>query len=389
MMPLPSHLIYLLTFITSLIISLVSIPQIIDISAKKHLFDVPDNERKLHLRIVPNLGGVGIFFAYITTCSMFLNPDSFRKWNYIIASSLLLFLTGIMDDLISLNASKKFFAQFMAAAITVCFADIRLTSLHGVLGVYELTYWYSVVFSIVGIIFITNAFNLIDGIDGLAGSIGLLCTFGLGVCLALSGNAGAASLSFSLMGGIAGFLRYNAPPARIFMGDTGSLLLGYTISVLCIIFASSYNSGTEMAEVLHSPQTALVLGLSILFVPVFDSFRVFTTRLIKGGSPFKADRTHLHHYLLDLGFNHSRTVLILITANVLIITVSLLMLLLNINCNIIILCILLLSFGLFVLLYYMRKHKMANLPADVKKRNVSNTKINPSGNLYKNDAVSM
>ncbi|MBS1773898.1 MAG: undecaprenyl/decaprenyl-phosphate alpha-N-acetylglucosaminyl 1-phosphate transferase [Bacteroidetes bacterium] len=366
-----------------------SIPQIMYISARKRLFDLPDNDRKLHLRVVPNLGGIGIFFAYITTCSLFLNPESFKHWNYIIASSLLLFLTGIMDDLVSLNASKKFFAQFIAAFITVCIANIRLTSLHGIFGVHELTYWYSAGFSIVGIIFITNAFNLIDGIDGLAGTIGGLCTFSLGLGLAASGNAGPASLAFSLMGAIVGFLRFNTAPARIFMGDTGSLLIGFTISTLCIIFVNSFDvsaseqqnlvlAGGDITRVIHSPHGALLIGLAILFVPVFDSFRVFTTRIMKGVSPFKADRTHLHHYLLDLGFTHTRTVTILITANILIITVSLL--LQDLNPNIGILSILILSFGLFAVLYYMRKHRMES--ATYKKPPISSSKVTSSGDIY-------
>ena len=379
MIPLPSHLIYLLTFISSLIISLVSIPQIMLISAKKRLFDIPDNDRKIHMRIVPNLGGIGIFFAYITTSSLFLNPDSFRNWNYITASSLLLFLTGVMDDLVSLGPSKKFMAQFIAAFITVCIADIRLTSLHGIFGVYELTYWYSVIFSVVGCIFITNAFNLIDGIDGLAGSIGVLCTFTMGVCLAASGNAGAASLAFSLMGAIAGFLRFNTAPAKIFMGDTGSLLMGYTISALCIMFINSYDSVKEIGRIIHSPGGALVVCLSVLFVPVFDSFRVFSTRLAKGISPFKADRSHLHHYLLDLGFTHSRTVTILLTANILILTVSLIMQDFNPNLGILAICVL--SFGLYAILYYMRKQRMANnlKLKRMAKPEMSNTKITSTG----------
>lgn len=357
MIPLPPHLFYFLTFISALIISLVSIPQIIYIAKRKRLFDVPDNDRKFHVRIVPNLGGIGIFFAYIIITSLFIDPAGFHNWNYIIASTVLLFLTGIMDDLVTLGPSKKFFAQFIAAIITVCLADIRLTSLHGILGIYDLPYWYSVWFTVLGCIFVTNAFNLIDGIDGLAGSIAVLCTFILGVCLALLGNVGIACAAFSLMGAIVGFLRYNIAPARIFMGDTGSLLIGFTVSVLCIHFVNSFNTTSVFADYIHSPQGTLIIGLSILFVPVFDSFRVFTTRVIKGRSPFRADRTHLHHYLLDLGFTHSRTVTILITANILIITVSLLVQ--DYNPTLALLTIFGLSFGLFGILYYMRKNRLA------------------------------
>ena len=380
---LPPHLIYLLTFMGALVISLVSIPQIMLISAKKRLFDVPDNDRKIHLRIVPNLGGVAIFFAFITTCSLFLNPDSFSNWNYIIASSLILFLTGIMDDLVALSPSKKFFAQFIAASITVCIADIRLSSLHGIFGVYDLTYWYSIILSVVGIIFVINAFNLIDGIDGLAGSIGVLCSFCLGVLLAVSGNPGGASMAFSLMGAIAGFLRFNTSPARIFMGDTGALQIGYIISVLCILFVNSFNGHGAVSDLIHNAGGALTVGLSILFVPVFDSFRVFTTRLMRGVSPFKADRTHLHHYLLDLGFTHSMTVTILILSNVLIITVALI--LQDFNPNLGMLGIVVLSMGLYAVLYFMRKKRMEsiNLLKEKSKPAIGNSKVSATG-IYHN-----
>lgn len=354
---LPPYLLYLLAFVSAFILCVMAIPQIILIASKKHLFDMPDNDRKLHLRIVPNLGGVGIFFAYVIVASIFTNPVSFYKWNYIVASTLLLFLTGIMDDLVSLSPAKKFFAQFAAAIIMVVFAGIRLESLHGIFGIYQLPAIYSIGFSVVGCIFITNAFNLIDGIDGLAGTISALCTFLLGVCLALTGYTGAACMSFALMGAIVGFLRYNISPARIFMGDTGSLVIGFTISILCIAFINGFDSTKPIVKYIHTPKAALVVGLSILFVPVFDSFRVFITRVVKGGSPFRADRTHLHHYLLDLGFTHSRTVTILVTANILIITLSLLVQ--DYNPNIAIGCLLAFTFGLFAILYYMRKNRLA------------------------------
>ncbi len=354
----PSELLYLLCFVSSLIISIISIPQIISVAAKKRLYDTPDGERKIHLRVIPNLGGIGIFFGFITTASLFISPEAFTKWNFIIAASLLLFLVGIADDLISLSPSKKFLTQFIAAFIVVCIADIRLKSLHGVLGLYELRYWWSVVFSIVGIIFVTNAYNLIDGIDGLAGSIATLSALLLGITLAGFGHPGAACLSFCLLGGIVGFLRYNISPAKIFMGDTGSLLIGFIISLLCIISVNSFNGlSTYSRLVIHSAGGALVIGLSVLFVPVFDTFRVFITRIMKGSSPFKADRTHLHHYLLDMGFTHSQTVTILVISNILIITVSLITQ--DFNPNIAILCIVAFTLSLFGILYFMRKAKLA------------------------------
>lgn len=360
MIALPPYIIYILSFVIALTISIITVPRIIYITKRKKLFDIPDNSRKIHVNIIPNLGGVGIFFAYITVSCFFLNHLMSDKWNFIIASSILLFLTGINDDLVSMRPSAKFMAQLVAAVITVCFAsDIRITSLHGLFGITDIPYWYGIIFTTVGCVFVTNAFNLIDGIDGLAGSIGVLCTLLLGVGLAMLGNVGAACMAFSLMGATIGFLRYNVSPARIFMGDTGSLLLGFTISVLSILFIHSYNASNNplYTEVVHSHKAATMLALSILFVPVFDSFRVFVMRIAKRSSPFKADRTHLHHYLLDAGFTHSQTVAILIISNILIVTVTLIVQ--DADPNVAMLCILAVAFSLFGILYYLRKRRLA------------------------------
>lgn len=347
-----------------------SIPKIILLAKKKRLFDLPDNYRKIHKEVVPNLGGVGIFFSFIIVASIFIKFETFHTWNYLVAAATILFVVGIKDDIISLTPNKKFAAQILAAVITVYLADIRLYSLHGILGIEIMPGWLSVAFSIVGCIFITNAFNLIDGIDGLAGTIGVLCSFALGTCLFLQENYSAAYVSFALMGAIIGFLRYNIAPARIFMGDSGALFIGFTISVLAIIFINSFDpSRNLLAPFIHSPQAALIFALSVLFIPVFDSFRVFVTRIAKGNSPFKADRTHLHHYLLDLGFSHSNTVTTLVTANLLIISVSLLVQ--DLNPNIAIIALVGLTFGLFAILYWMRKARLAKTEVIKAKLNIN------------------
>ena len=351
------YILYILIPIIAAITCGMSIPKIIILAKRKKLYDLPDNLRKIHKEVVPNIGGVGIFFSYIIIASIFIRFNTLIGWNYIVAATMILFVVGIKDDIISLTATKKFAAQILAAVITVVLADIRLHSLNGILGVHELPTWLSIAFSIVGCIFVTNAFNLIDGIDGLAGSISILCTGALGTLLAMQGNIGAAFMSFAMMGALIGFLKYNFPPARIFMGDSGSLVIGFTISILCIIFINSYNSNSLLSYFVHSQKSALTVALSILFIPVFDSFRVFVTRIAKGTHPFKADRTHLHHFLLDLGFSHSRTVTTLVTVNLLIISVSLLVQ--DLNPNIAIVAILTLTFALFGILYFMRKTHLA------------------------------
>ncbi len=373
-----TYLLYLTIFMDGLILSLISIPRIIYIAKKRKLFDVPDNKRKLHLTITPNIGGMGIFFGYIITIALFIGPVNnppevygFPQLHFIIASSFVLFLTGLYDDLASVNPYSKFTAQFMAAVITIYFADIRLTSLHGLFGIYELSRWVSVIFSIVGCVFITNAINLIDGIDGLAGSITVLCSLCLGLCLAASGNVGAACVAISLMGATIGFLRFNKAPAKIFMGDSGSLFVGFNISILAILSVNSYHAGSALSVVVHSeqPGSMLIVALSILFVPVFDSFRVFINRARKGQSPFKADRTHLHHLLLDAGFTHSETVVILLLSNVLLITVALYMQ--DENPNIALATIVFVAMALFGILFYTRRKRLAKNQIYLEQKNAA------------------
>ncbi len=375
MIDIAPYILYPLIFLCTLVLSAISIPRVIYVAKRKKLFDVPDNKRKIHLTIIPNLGGISIFFSYVIACALFINHQAFvSQWNIILVSSIVLFVTGINDDLISISPSKKFLAQFIASIITISVADIRISSLHGILGIYEMPWWVSVAFTTVGCMFVTNAINLIDGIDGLAGSLGVLGSLSLGVCLALTGNVGEACMAFSLMGGLIGFLRYNLSPAKIFMGDTGSLFTGFTLSILSILFVHAYSAQSPLGNIIHSHKGALLVALSILFVPVFDSFRVFLNRMRKGGSPFAADRTHLHHLLLDAGYNHSQAVSILVTSNILIITVALLVQ--DADPNIGILCILSLSMGLFGILFFLRKSKMEKNQQMIAEMNKANAPAN-------------
>ncbi len=347
------YLICTLSFVGALLLSLVTVPRIIFIAKKKKFFDIPDGDRKIHTTIIPNLGGVAIFFAFMIITSLMIKPASFAQWNYFAAGCLILFVTGIKDDLITLPPYKKLISQFCAAFIIVFFADIRLTSLHGFLGIGDLPFSASVIFSVVGCMFMTNAFNLIDGIDGLAGTIGMISSFIFGMLLYAEGNYSAAVMSFSLMGAIGGFLWFNISPAKIFMGDTGSMLIGFSISVISILFIKSFESSNTFGGVIHTRESALLIALSVLFIPIFDTFRVFTTRSIKGFSPFRADRTHLHHYLLDLGLSHRGIVSTLLIANLFIMAVSLMVQ--DYNINLAIFSLLFVTFGLFTIVYLMRR----------------------------------
>jgi UDP-N-acetylmuramyl pentapeptide phosphotransferase/UDP-N-acetylglucosamine-1-phosphate transferase len=350
-----SWLLYAASSILSLALCVSAIPRIIYISKKKKIFDLPDNDRKVHSEVIPNLGGIAIYLGFSVIASLFVNSREFTKWNYIIAATLILFITGIKDDLINVNPSKKFIAQIAASVIVALLADIRLDNLHGFFGIYEMPYWMSLFITIMGLTFVSNAFNLIDGIDGLAATIAIICTLFLGIAFAVVHNYSAACISFSLMGAIAGFLRYNFQPARIFMGDSGSLVIGFTIAVLSVLLTDTVKH-FEGNVLFHSPKAVLLGTLSLLFLPVFDTFRVFITRIMKGHSPFRADRTHLHHYLLDLGFSHAKTVFILSVASLMIITVSFLVQ--DFSTGICLFVLLFDSFGLYSILYLMRRSRL-------------------------------
>jgi UDP-GlcNAc:undecaprenyl-phosphate/decaprenyl-phosphate GlcNAc-1-phosphate transferase len=204
-----------------------------------------------------------------------------------------------MDDLKNLSAKYKFIVQ-SGLALLIAIAGIRITSFDGLFGIQDLPLTAQYTFTFLTIVGITNAFNLIDGIDGLAGSVGFLSLMTLGIFLTLNGDLNTALIAFALAGGILAFLYFNLNPARIFMGDTGSLILGFVIAVLCIRLI-------QVNTVIASPYLthATVFVLSIVFIPVFDTLRVFAVRIWKGGSPFIADRSHLHHLLTNQGFSHS------------------------------------------------------------------------------------
>lgn len=363
-------LLALAAFVAALLLAAFAIPRIISVAHSKKLFDQPDNDRKIHKGVIPNLGGIGIFFAYIIITSLFVNPTQFPRWSYISSATLILFFTGVKDDLVSMTPAKKFFLQAVAAAIVVFFADLRISSFHGLFGIHQLPLPISQVFTIIGCIFVTNAFNLIDGIDGLAGSVSTMACLILGVVFFLSDHYCEAIIALSMGGAICGFLLFNKPPARIFMGDTGALVIGFTLSVLCILLIEGAGIGTATGvhRVVHSPVGALLLSLAVLFAPLFDTFRIFAARIIKGRSPFQADRTHLHHYLLDLGLSHGKAVLTILAANVFILLVA--YLLQDINPHLVIITMTLVAMCLFGVLFYMRQQKIGPPTHRVAKRSL-------------------
>jgi len=309
------YILYLVAAALSAVISMYSVRKIIFITRHKKLYDTPDNIRKIHGANIPSLGGIGIFIGYIVAASFFIN----QSWFYVVASSVILFFTGVYDDIMNMRPSKKLLAQLVASAAAVYFADIRLATLHGLFGIGELPYWLSLGLTTFLCTFFINVFNFIDGIDGLACCMAILYTGLLGGLFAIMGHVGMAGISFALLGATAGLLYYNIPPARIYMGDTGSMLLGFSVFLLSVCFIRSYNGTGHIGTIVHTDKGALLIILSILYLPVYDALRVFILRASRGISPLMADRTHLHYYMLDAGFSHSRSVGAMLLATIAII----------------------------------------------------------------------
>jgi len=306
------------SFLTSLVIALVAIPSIIRISEIKHLFDEPD-ERKLHISNTPTLGGLAIFAGLIFSLTFWADQKSIVELQYIISAVILLFFMGIKDDLFNLVAYKKLLGQLLASFILVHWAGIKITTFYGLFGIHDLALIPSYFLSVFTIVVITNSFNLIDGVDGLAATIGVIASAFFGLWFYSAGITQYAVLASCMTGALVGFLYYNWSPAKIFMGDTGSLILGVVLSILAIKFI-------EMNRVLDRfhPNKVLsvpVVTLAILVIPLFDTLRVFAIRILQGRSPFAADRNHIHHLLLSVGLSHRQTTISLGIFNILIVVV--------------------------------------------------------------------
>ena len=288
----------LLCFITAFVVTLIAIPPIISLIKKYSLYDLP-NARTEHTTPIPTMGGIAIIAGMMIGMMLWFPFSTQMAQVSFFFSIIILFALGIMDDLRNLSAKYKFIVQIGLAAL-IALSGIRITSFDGLFGIHELPLEAQYTFTLLAIVGITNAFNLIDGIDGLAGGLGFMSLITLGIFLTISGDANTALIAFALAGGIFAFLYFNFNPAKIFMGDTGSLVLGFVVAVLCIRLMQ-VNVLVPNPIVPNSP----VFVLGIVLIPFFDTVRVFALRIWKGKSPFEADRTHIHHLLTNAGFNHS------------------------------------------------------------------------------------
>lgn len=301
-----------LSFITAFAVTYFAIPSIIHIAKVKGLCDEP-GERRSHTESTPSLGGIGIFAGLIFSVVLWTPFHLFNDLQYILCAFIIIFFVGIKDDIIPVSPRKKLFGELIAAGILIFKANVKITSLYGLFGITTLPMWASAPLSIFTIIVIINAFNLIDGINGLSGSIGVLIAVTLGTWFILIDRFELSVIAYSLAGAVVAFLKYNYTPAKIFMGDTGSLLLGLGCSVLTLKFIELHQLIPEHP---YAFDAVPAVAIGILILPLFDTLRVFVMRIIRGRSPLSPDRNHIHHLLIDFGYSHMQATSLLVIVNI-------------------------------------------------------------------------
>lgn len=338
----------LLTASVSFIISFLAIPVVLQIAEQKKLYDIPD-ERKVHTRPVSSLGGVGIFGGFLLAALLSIQGNQNPEFQYFFAAALVIFFLGLKDDLMVLSASKKFVGQVIAASILIHLGGIRLDSMHGLFGFQQVPEAFGLALSYLTIIVIINSFNLIDGIDGLASSLGIITMLIFGTYFFAVDQQAYALLAFSMAGSLVAFLIFNHHPAKIFMGDSGSLMIGLVNSILVIKFIAVADSPATLIPV----DSAVAVGVSILIVPLLDTLRVFAIRIVNGRSPFTPDRNHIHHLLLDRGLGHAAVTITCVGINLFFVVFAYLGR--SMGPTYLVLVMLVLSYSGLGLLYYRRK----------------------------------
>lgn len=292
------------------------IPKVLWVTKEKNLMKAI-NERSSHDKLIPNFGGVAFFMVLVLVISILQSVKTTYTGNHLIVAATLLFMVGLKDDLVISTARVKLFGQLSAAFFLVFSPELQITSLHGFLGIYEIHDTAGYFLSAFIVVAVINAYNLIDGIDGLASMAGIVITLAFAFAFYTSQNPYFVLISVCVAGILFANLRFNFSRGKnkIFMGDSGSLIIGLVIACLTLkILALPINS-----QVNYLNNGRLVYLAAVLFLPLFDTARVMILRLLDGRSPFEADRNHIHHILLDLGLSHFKASFSLAMLNILMI----------------------------------------------------------------------
>lgn len=292
----------LFLFFTVLIGTLFLIPKIRHISLKFNFTDMP-GKRSSHSKITPTFGGVAFYISYLFVL-FFLQLMKDNQVSFtLLASISVLFFTGMLDDILNLSVKLKFLGQFLGVALLMIQPDFRILSLHGFLGIYEISLFASIGGSMFFLLALVNAFNLLDGIDGLTAITGIIVASFYSFMFYQLESLYYLCISVTTIATLLAFLRFNfSVKQKIFMGDTGSLSIGLVLGLLTLKLMSSGSAGYLAMH--FEPKQLPLLLIAVLFVPILDLCRVMLIRLLKGVSVFKPDRNHIHHIIVDYGLSH-------------------------------------------------------------------------------------
>ncbi|MFY0608219.1 MAG: undecaprenyl/decaprenyl-phosphate alpha-N-acetylglucosaminyl 1-phosphate transferase [Cyclobacteriaceae bacterium] len=358
----------LIAVLAALFIAFLLLPLIIKVSVSIDLMDNPDL-RKNHSVSTPALGGIAIFVGFLFALLLTVNLVELGSIKYFLFGLIIIFVMGLRDDISGLLAKHKLFAQVFAAFLIAQFSELKLTGFYGLAGFNEMPEWFNLLFTIFVVVGLTNSFNLIDGIDGLAGSISALILSFYGIVFYLSGEMVYAAACGSLVGSLVAFLFFNWQPAKIFMGDTGSMILGFSIAAFTIHLLNTVGNKTLYGFEVGAP---VALALFVLIVPIVDTLRVFIIRFWNGNNPLDPDRNHLHHEIKRLGLNDRQTTFLLLAINLCFIVLAILLNGVISNMPLIIGGLVLIS----VLLFFL-EFRLSRIPENLKDQNES-----PEKHLY-------
>lgn len=314
-----------LVFLLAIVFEMILLPRIIYIAKKKRLFDLP-NKRKIHCDPIPRLGGVSFFpiivpltllslhfelrFGLISVSAVY---ELLPEITFLIGGITLISLVGIKDDLVGVVYRYKFLIQFIASIFIVS-GGLYINNLHGLLGIYEISPYIGIPLSILLIVYTTNSINLIDGADGLASGLTALAFVVYGLLFATLSHWLYSAIAFGMCGILIPFFYYNffSRSRKIFMGDTGSLTLGFLLSFMMLKLIQN----PLPQEVLSNSSGAFLLIISALYIPLYDALRVMLVRILSNRPPFSPDRNHIHHKLIDLGYSRRKAVGIIMVSSV-------------------------------------------------------------------------
>jgi UDP-N-acetylmuramyl pentapeptide phosphotransferase/UDP-N-acetylglucosamine-1-phosphate transferase len=313
--------IIVLLVLAAFAIALVLYPFILRFAIRHEIFDNP-GYRKLQRVPVPVMGGLTIFSGLCISgiIAFFIFKDVRLLW--VCGFLLVMLAVGMWDDIKDLSAYIKFAMEIVVVWSIMFFMDIHIDDFHGLWGVYKISEVLSVAISLVAGVGIINAINLIDGVDGYCSFYGMMACTAFGITFFLAGDTAMGALCFIMVGALIPFFVHNVfgVTSKMFLGDGGSLVLG-TMLTICLF--AMLSSGSQCVVLDWSGISLVALALAILAVPVFDTLRVMTVRVIHGRSPFSPDKTHLHHLFIDLSFSHAGTSISIVTGNFLIVLLEL------------------------------------------------------------------